>query len=328
MKRFVAGLLILALIILGVGCNTAVRGKTEVKEATAKKELTIIKIGTLPTEDTLPINVAEQKGLLKDKGIDVKVTVFKSAQERDAALQAGQIDGFMGDLIAAAALQQGGTPVRVVDVLLGSKASEGRFGIVASPNSNIKTVAELRGVPIAISSNTITEYVTDALLKENGFADTDIKKVEIKAIPVRLEAVMNGQAQAAALPDPLLTLAEKQGAHLIIDDTKGSNLSQTVLLFRKDFLAKNKKAVKDMLSGINESVDLINKNPNSYRKLLVDTAKLPKPIAESYKINTYPKVQVPSKADVDRLLDWMVKKGIIKPGLKYSDLVNQEVQPS
>lgn len=328
MKKLAAGLLILTLIVLGTGCNTAVKEKSKVKASTAMKKLTAIRIGTLPTEDALPINVAEQEGLFKNKGIDVKVTVFRSAQERDAALQAGQIDGFMGDLVAAAALQQGGTPVQVVDVLLGSKASEGRFGIVASPNSSIKTVAELKGVPIAVSSNTIIEYVVDTLLKENGFANTDIKKVEIKAIPVRLEAVMSGQVQAAALPDPLLTLAEKQGARLIIDDTKGSNLSQTILLFRKSFLVKNREAIKSMLLGINESVDLINKNPDSYRKLLVETARLPKSIANTYKINTYPKVQVPSKADVERLLDWMVKKGIIKPGLRYSDLVNQEVQPS
>ncbi len=325
MKKLVAGLLALMLVVFAVGCTKTSTNTAETTKTTTKKEPTKVRIGTLPTEDTLPINVAEQKGFFKDKGLDIKVTVFKSAQERDAALQAGQIDGFMGDMVAAAALQQSGTPVSIVSVLLGAKPNEGRFGIVASPKSTIKTITELKGVPIATSSNTITEYIIDALLTQNGFTDADIKKVEIKALPVRLEALTNGQAQAAALPDPLLAFAEKQGAHLIVDDTKGANLSQTILLFKKDYLDKNRDAVKEMLKAMDEGTELINKDPNAYRKLLVDKAKLPQPIADTYKINTYPKAQAPAKADVDRLLDWMVKKKIVKPGLTYKDLVDQEV---
>ena len=335
MRKIIAGLLILALSFLAIGCSTT---KTATSTSGGDKSTTekatstpaTIRIGTLPTEDTLAIHVADQKGIFKNRDLEVKVTVFKSAQERDAALQAGQIDGFMGDIVAVAALQQSGTPVSIVSILLGAVPSEGRFGIVVPPESTATTVAQLKGMPIATSSNTITEYVIDSLLKENTLNDSDIKKVEIKALPVRLEAVMSGKVQAAALPDPLLALAEKQGAHLIIDDTKGVNISQTVLVLRKDFLAKddNKTAVKSLLVGINDGVGLINKNPDAYRKLLVDKAKLPKPIENSYKINTYPEVQLPTKDEVGQVLDWMVKKNIIKPGLTYKDLVNREVQPS
>lgn len=328
MKKFAAVLLILALVVIGVGCSQTTTDKASVKDTETKKELTKVKIGTLPTEDTLPIHVAQQEGLFKDAGLEVDVTVFKSAQERDAALQAGQIDGFMGDMVAAAALEQGGTPISIVSVLLGSEPSEGRFGILASPKSDIKSVDDLKGVPIAVSSNTIIEYVVDKMLKENGFSDADIKKIEIKAIPVRLEALMSGQAKAASLPDPLLAFAEKQGARLIIDDTKVSNLSQTILLFREDFIKKNEGAVKELLKVIDEGVKLINEDPDSYRELLVKEAKLPDPIAGTYKINTYPEVQVPAKTDVDRLLKWMVEKNVIKDGLTYKDLVDQEVQPN
>ncbi|MHB8842793.1 MAG: ABC transporter substrate-binding protein [Candidatus Aquicultor sp.] len=335
MRKIIAGLLILALSLLAIGCSTTKTAtstseadKTATEKATSMP--TTIRVGTLPTEDTLAIHVADQKGIFKNRGLDVKVTVFKSAQERDAALQAGQIDGFMGDIVAVAALHQSGTPVSIVSILLGATPDQGRFGIVAPPKSTIATAAQLKGVPIATSSNTITEYVIDSLLKENGFKDPDIKKVEIKALPVRMETVMSGKVQAAALPDPLLALAVKQGAHLIVDDTKGANLSQTVLVFRKDFLGKdeNKTAIKSLLEGINDGVTLINKNPDTYRKLLVEKAKLPKPIEDSYKINTYPEVQLPTKDEVGQVLDWMVKKNIVKPGLTYKDLVNQEVQPS
>jgi len=329
MKKIAAVVLILVLAALGFGCTSGVSSKqVESAQDSPERVPITIKIGILPTEDILPIHVAQQKGFFKDRGVDVKVTVFSSAQERDAALQAGQVDGAMGDLVAAAAMEQGGTPISIVSILLGSKPSEGRFGILASPKSNIKTVTELKGVPIAVSSNTIIEYVVDGILKENGFTDADIKKVEIKKIPVRLEALMSGQAQAAGLPDPLLSFAEMQGARLIADDTKGSNLSQTVLLFSDDFLiGPNKLAVRSMLEAMNEAVELINEDPDAYRELLVKEAKLPEPIAETYKVNTYPTVQLPSKDDVEKSLEWMVGKKIIKAGLIYEDLVDQEVQP-
>jgi len=328
MKKIIAGILVAILAILVVGCSKAGDTKANVTETTVKREVVKIKIGTLPTEDTLPIYVAKQKDLFEEAGVDVEVTVFNSAQERDAALQAGQIDGFMGDILAAAALEQGGIPISIVSILLGSQPTEGRFGILASPKSDIKAVEDLKGVPIAISSNTIIEYVVDGVLSENGFTDGDIKKIEIKKIPVRLEALMSGQAQAAALPDPLLSFAEAQGARLITDDTKGANLSHTILLFRDEFLSENQEAVKGLLEAINDAIVLINVKPDSYRGLLVEKAKLPEPIAESYPVNLYPQVQLPAKDDVERLLDWMVKKNIIKDGLAYEDIVNQEVQPN
>ena len=57
-------------------------------------------------------------------------------------------------------------------------------------------------------------------------------------MPVRFELLMNGQLEAAALPEPLLTLAESQGAKILRDDTTGENLSQTVLVFSDEYLAE------------------------------------------------------------------------------------------
>ncbi|MBS3909856.1 MAG: ABC transporter substrate-binding protein [Actinobacteria bacterium] len=328
MKKTIAGILVALLVVLAVGCSNTGATDTKTTETTVKKEAVKIKIGTLPTEDALPIYVAKQKELFSEVGVDVEVIVFNSAQERDAALQAGRIDGLTGDILAAAVLERGGVPVSIVSVLLGSQPTEGRFGILASPKSEIKAIEDLKGVPIAVSGNTIIEYVVDGILTGNGFADADIEKIEIKKIPVRLEALMSGQTQAAALPDPLLSLAQARGARLIVDDTKGANLSQTILLFGDEFLSENRDAVGDMLEAVNDAVILINVKPDSYRGLLIEKAELPEAIAESYQVNLYPQVQLPTEDDVERLLDWMVKKDIIKAGLTYDDLVNREVQPN
>ena len=109
---------------------------------------------------------------------------------------------------------------------------------MAAPGSGFNDIAALADVPIGTSSATIQEYVVDGLMAEAGIDEDRVKKEEVKKVPVRFDLLMNGQLKAAALPEPLLSLAVLQGAELIADDTQGENLSQTVLVFSDEYLAE------------------------------------------------------------------------------------------
>lgn len=280
-----------------------------------------VRIGILPTEDALPLFVAEQEGFAKKAGVKIEIVNFQSAQERDAALVAGKIDGFMGDVLAAATLSDKGTPVKIVTVMLGADPTEGRFGIVVPQGSKITQPMQLRGVPVAVSSNTITEYVVDSLLKAEGLADNEVKKVEVKKIPVRVQLLLAGQLKAAGLPDPLLAFTESKGAKLVIADTSGQNLSQTILAFSAPYVEENGDALAKLIAADAQAVAAINADPEKYRKLLVDKAQLPPDIASTYRLNLYPEPQLPAKADVDRALSWTSAKGLTSPKTTYETLV-------
>jgi NitT/TauT family transport system substrate-binding protein len=284
---------------------------------------TKIRIGTLPVEDALPLWVAERDSLFQKAGIDVSITVFQSAQERDAAFTAGAIDGFMGDMIAATNLRAAGVPVKVTTVMLGAKASEGRFGIVVKPGSKITSVKGLAGVPVGTSSATIQEYVLDKLMEAGGVAAADIKKEEVKKVPVRFELLMSGKLEAAALPEPFLSLAAKTGGKIIADDTKGANISQTVLVFGQKYLddSANAALVGKLLGTWDTAVGTINADPASFRTLLVEKARLPKPLEADYAVNTYPTAQLPAEAEVQAVLDWMKAAGLLKTPVTYADLM-------
>jgi NitT/TauT family transport system substrate-binding protein len=283
-----------------------------------------IRIGTLTTEDALPLWVAEKQGYFAKAGLDVTITVFQSAQERDTALTAGAIDGEMGDLIAVGTLRSGGVPVRATTIMLGATPKEGRFGIAVKPGSTATSLKDLAGVPVGTSSATIQEYVLDGLMKEAGVPDDQIKKEEVKKVPVRFELLMQGQLAAAALPEPFLSLAEKQGAKIVGDDTKSkTNLSQTVLIFSEKYLNTpgGAAAVTKLLSVWDEGAAAINKDPEAYRALLIDKARLPKPVESTYVMQTYPKHQLPTTADLDAIISWMKTKGLIKSTVSAADMV-------
>jgi NitT/TauT family transport system substrate-binding protein len=307
----VAGVLF-ALVLSG--CSASDGGSTA---APAK-----VRIGTLTTEDALPLWVAERDGLFKKAGLDVQIVTFQSAQERDAALTANAIDGFMGDIIAASALRAGGVPVRITTIMLGATPKEGRFGIVAAPGSTITSLEQLAGVPVATSSGTIQEYVIDGLMGQVGIALDQVKKEEVKKVPVRFELLMSGKLKAAALPEPLLSLAVKQGAVLVADDTEGANLSQTVLVFAEKYLESGEGAlaVERLLTVWDEAVAVVNKDPNAQRTLLVDKARLPEPLKADYQVNTYPLHQLPTKEQVSDVLEWMKGAGLLTKDIAYADL--------
>lgn len=192
------------------------------------KEEDTLKIGLLPNEEVLPFYVAIEEGLYQKHGVDVEVVHFQSAAERDAALQAGAVDGVEGDLLAVAMIRQGGTPVKAVSLAMGATPQEGRFALLAAPGT-ITDAEELNGKRLAISKNTIIEYTADQMLLLQGIDPKEVQKVNIAKMPLRAEMLLQKQVDAAVLPDPLAAYAELKGAKVLIDDTKlGVNISQTV----------------------------------------------------------------------------------------------------
>lgn len=314
MKKITSALLILIFVFATAGCT---------EKETTKKEAKKVKmtIGVLPIEDTLPFFVAEEKGYFKSDDLEVELITFDSAHERDAAFQAGKIDAFLGDPIAAASFENAGKDVSIATIVLGATPEEGRFAIFAAPESNITSLEQLKGTEIAVSNNSIIEYFVDELLLSKGFDDSEIKKIEIPKIPVRLDMLLSNQAKAAALPDPLASLAELKGAKLIIDDTQGQNLTQTILAFDQKYLKEHEVSVRELLKALSKAVDDINKDPESFKDLLVEKAKLPEPIKESYKVNKFPEPQLPKQEDIDRVLEWMDSKDLLDKDITYQNLV-------
>jgi NitT/TauT family transport system substrate-binding protein len=313
MKKLLA-LIFVIILAVSTGC-----AKKEVQQETKP-----LRIGILPIEDNLPFFVAEKDDLFTKSGIKVQLIPFESARERDTAMQAGQLDVEVADMVAVALLKKGGTDVKIASIGLGSTPQEGRFVLLASPASTAKTVADLKGKTIAISENTIIEYLTDEIFKLHNVTPVEIKKMNIPAIPVRLEALTNNKLDAAVLPDPLASLAEKQGAKVIFDDTKSlTNLSQTVILVSNKSIIDNKEAIKNLLAIYQQAGEALTANPETYRLLALEKARIPKPIQASYKLPTFSKLQLPTADEFTRVINWMVEKKLLANPFTYSELVDE-----
>ncbi|MDY0340277.1 MAG: ABC transporter substrate-binding protein [Coriobacteriia bacterium] len=317
---------LVAAVSLG-GCSSAEESPSATD--TGAIEPSALVIGTMATQDALPLWVAEDQGYFADAGLsDVEIVTFQSAQECQAAFTAGSVDALMTDIIVAAKLHASGTPVVIPTVMLGADTDEGRFAIVAAPGSGITALKDLAGEPVGTAAGTITEYVFDVLMAEAGVDAADVVKEEIPKMPVRFQLLMSGQLSAASLPEPFVTLAELQGATIVEggDDTRATeNISQSILAVSREYTSSpgGAAALESLLRAWDLAVDDLDSTPDDFRVTLVKKAGLPDALAETYEVSSYPKAQPPTVDQVQAILDWMGDRGYLTTALTPVDLLGE-----
>ena len=281
-----------------------------------------LKIGLLLIEDSVPFYVAEQENLFQKYDVEVELIPFLSALERDSALTAGAIDGAISDPVGALLFDRGRGEIKITALCLGKTPGEGIFAILAAPGSGIDTVKQLKNVEIAVSNATIIEYVTDRLLAAQGFKEDEIKKIEVKKMPIRMQMLISGSVKAATLPEPLASIASGKGAKILLaDDSAPESLSQTVIIFRNDALKKKRQQVQSLFKAYSAGVKAINEDPEKYRSLFVEKGRIPPFLAESYPIPVYPAPAPFSKTLYEPIIKWLKDKNLVE-ALPYQKMVS------
>lgn len=326
-------------LFLLAACAPAPAPSTPASEATAEPEVppdaaeatppsgqalaAPLRVGMLPVLNALPMVVAEAEGFYQQEGVTVELIPYASAREREQAMQNGAIDGESTDVVAVILLNNAGYPLRAVRW---DSTSTPFFSIVVAGESPIMSVDDLKQVEIAVSENTIIEYMTRVLLREAGFSEEEIRLVNIASISRRLEALTDGQAAAATLPEPTTAQALAQGARVIANDTDTS-VVPTVLAFTTDALSQRPDDVRAFLRAYERAVEAINAAPENYRDLFVTSAQLPEALSASYAVPHYRSAGVASEAEIEALLDWLSSREMLRQRLTYAEYVDTTFLP-
>jgi NitT/TauT family transport system substrate-binding protein len=280
----------------------------------AKEAPRPLRFGLLPDSDSLPFMVAKAEGLFEAQGALIELVQFTSPVERDAAFQAGAVDGVISDLIAAALGTQGGFDLRVTSV------TDGRYGIVAAPGQPSELSA-LKGKAVGLSSNTIIQYLVDTAIERAGMAQGDIERTAVPKIPVRMELLVGGQVAAAGLPEPFLTVARQRGGSLVAS-CEDYELDAAIVLFDKKALDAKAGAITKLYKAYWQAAQKINANPDAYRDFLVKEAKFPAETRDAFVFVTYRKPVLPALKNVEAALAWMRGNGLLTASLEAKSLLD------
>lgn len=282
-----------------------------------------LKVGLIPVLDVLPFYVAQDQGYFAAENIEVELIPIKSAQERDALMQAGEIDGMLTDLISSVLLNREEIRVKVVAKARKSYPDSPQFRLLAAPGVTITGPDDLVGVPIGISQNTVIEYLTNRMLGAWGLPADQITIEEVSAIPTRFELLVAGQLQAALLPDPLASAAIAAGATSIVDDANYPKYSQSVLSFSRAAVENKPDTVRAFLRAWNRAVDDINRNPDKFRDVLIEQTRVPESVQGTYQMPPFPKNEITSAAEWDDVVLWLQEKGLLDKPVPYAEAVDK-----
>lgn len=290
----------------------------------------VLNVGVLPVLNALPTYIAQQEGLYEQYGVNVNLVPVDSGRDRSIAMQASQIDVGNSDAVAHVLQVVGGQAVKIVrhDTFTPDYRF---FSIVAGAQSGITTVADLIAAleadtaQIAISQNTLIEYLATAMLRDAGYEPEADDYTEVAAIPLRLELLAQGQVAAALLPEPLTTLATTlQGGTALLDDSALEFVPVT-LTVNQNVIDERPGDVCAYLQAYNDAVALINAEPEAYRQ---NDVRVPDPVRGTYTIPQFADFRVPSEAEMTAVLDWMLAAGLLEDAPTYDDLVDGQFVPA
>jgi len=280
-----------------------------------------IRFGVLPVIQALPLFVAAELGFFKNEGLDVELTIFNSALEKDVAFTSGQIAGYFGDLQTCIVLNGNGAPIKIVaEVYNATTKGRRTFALLVSPKFASKGLQEAASAGVAVSSNTILDYLTTKFFTSRGIALDRAHMVEMKNIPIRMQMLLGGQVPAAVLPEPLATLAESKGARVLADDA-GTSLSSTVLAFNEAFLSASAERARAFLRAVDRASAFVTARPDEARAIMIRECRVPDELRKSFPVPEFPKLALPSPSHVDDVYRWLSQKGSVKRELTYRQMV-------
>ena len=244
--------------------------------------------------------------IIKDQGwleeaFDGKVTVnwIQSAGSAAAneALKAGSID--VGSTAGSAALlaRSNGSPIQAIDIY----SQPNWAAILVGPNSDIKSVKDLKGKNIAANAGTDPYFFLLQALDEAGIGLDEVTITQLQHADGKT-ALEAGSVDAWAGLDPLLSASVVNAGSKIIYDNPDFN-SYGFLNATESFLSKSPDLAQVVVDAYEKAREWAIANPDEAAGILAEVAGIDISIAESVlidrtKLDIDPK---PGKAQLDVL---------------------------
>jgi sulfonate transport system substrate-binding protein len=222
--------------------------------------------------------------LLKDHGLlekefekdGIKIRWVQSLGSNKALefLNAGSID--FGSTAGSAALlaKINGNPIKSIYVYSKPEWT----ALVTRKDTNIKTVADLKGKRVAVTRGTDPHIFLVRALQKVGLTEKDITPVLLQH-PDGATALIRGDVDAWAGLDPMMAQAEvRDGAQLFYRDADANTYG--ILNVREEFAKEHPDLVKRVLVVYETARKYAVAHPDEVEKSFIAATKLPKEIVE------------------------------------------------
>jgi ABC-type nitrate/sulfonate/bicarbonate transport system substrate-binding protein len=178
-------------------------------------------------------------------------------------------------------------------------------------DSPIQSLAELRNVPIAVTWHAGTFYAAIEALEAAGVAFAEIKLVHAND---RLDALLSGTTEAAALMEPLVSRALAAGARKLADlRWRGGIVTGADV--DEETAAKLRRALNRAIAWLRENED---RSRDQVLRDLAPDQRAAGMMPELIGVKTYRPDEFKEK------VDWMMERGFLDKAPDYAKVVRSE----
>lgn len=302
MKRKIMGILLIVVLFVAIlsGCAKATEPQT-------------LKIGVMSDLGAAPFIVAEENGYFEKLGLDVEITVFKSAVDRDTAMQTGNLDGAMADMLTIIFYKDAGFESKM------TSSTYGNYVMVTSPKLMKSDLPATNPLRVGISANTVIDFATDQVISDEGLNDY-FEAIAIPQMPVRLEMLSAGELDSATLPEPLASAAALNGGEKV-KGTIDLGLQPGIFIMSADAIEHKSEAIEKLYEAYNQGVDYLNRTEQAdFIELLVEKLGFPPVLVGAFDFPTLAHAQAADEVTFSTVLSWMKERGLTTSEWSYDEV--------
>lgn len=272
-----------------------------------QQEDAALSIGLMPAVDSAPILLAQENGYFEELGLELEATIYTNANERQSALQAGELDGTMTDLIAYVNNQHNGFDTKIVT------STDGSFAFLAGSDFEPEGEKQVGTMEVSVAN-----YLTDHYVA----TEYDIEKVFIAEIPARLEMLNTGQLDIAFIPEPVASLGQLSGLDKLISITDDDGFMPEAMVFTPEAISEKSQAINLFIEGYNKAVEEIENDDSSARDVLIKEIELNPEIKDTIDFPQFHQARVPTEEYLNKIIDWVAQAQETEIDLKYEDMID------
>jgi NitT/TauT family transport system substrate-binding protein len=248
----------------------------------------------------IDVYIAQDRGFFREEGLEAEL-VQVSANVATAALVSGEVDA-LGAVGLAARASQTGLPIKVLAVT-GHRAL---FWLTTRPE--IKSISELKGTTLGITSRNGSQHLVAARLLASGGLDPakDVTTVIIGGAPALLQALLAGSIQVTALSPPTIIVARhKFKLNILAEPPKDFVSTQGGFAVTERALAEKRDLVRRMMRARTKAYRYFHENEKGTSETLARYTRLDLPIMlETYRLSRFGFTQngILSERDMEELM--------------------------
>ena len=326
MKKKQVTATVFAAIIAASAVFTVSTGNVTVQAKAKEEDKTVLRIAAQPYPLYSSVWVAHELGYLDEElnavNAEYTWTEFQSGPLVNEAVAAGEADlGFMADLPAIIAKSTGQEIEIVSNVAYGGKG----VAVLVSPDSDIKSVADLKGKKVAYATGSYAQHLLALLLDQEGMSLKDVESVNLGAGD-QPSALANGQVDAIVIWEQYISKLTTDGTAKVLADGTGIKRGNMINYAVSSYAEEHPDVIEAYIKALNKADDYIKEKPEEAAKLVADDFGVEEDIMEKILSNLTFTTELTTD-DIDeikKVKDFSLESGIIGNDVDIDSFINTE----